>query len=197
MNRTKIIATGALFVVLLMSIGLNIYLLTREESPDVVIEYIKENPIHDTVNIPIPNIIRYDSIVYVDLPPEIIYVDTGGTQVIDTAALISEYLITRNYKINVFDVDTLGKLDIDLDVRYNELKRFDYTFIPVSRRSTVPSYKSYKWSVDANYYFLNDLSQGFMIDASRNFNRLSVRVGFMMDPKQIKMGAYAGIGINF
>lgn len=57
-------------------------------------------------------------------------------------AIANDWVKEREYKQNLFDVDTLGKCDIDLKVANNQLKYLDYTFVPVIKQvETVITYK--------------------------------------------------------
>ena len=57
-------------------------------------------------------------------------------------AIANDWVKEREYKQNLFDVDTLGKCDIDLKVANNQLKYLDYTFVPVIKQvETVTTYK--------------------------------------------------------
>lgn len=71
------------------------------------------------------------------LKPMIIYQDTGSTkyilQIIDTAAIIADYIKKREYQIKPFDNKEFGKLELYPMVQYNKLIGFDYSFTPVTQ----------------------------------------------------------------
>lgn len=71
------------------------------------------------------------------LKPMVIYQDTGSIkyipQIIDTAAIIADYIKKREYQIKPFDNKELGTLVLYPTVQYNKLIGFDYSFTPVTQ----------------------------------------------------------------
>lgn len=53
--------------------------------------------------------------------------------VVDTVEILKEFTNINNYKFNAFRSDTLGELNIDLDVQFNELSRFSYEYLPTQK----------------------------------------------------------------
>lgn len=102
------------------------------------IEYVKGETIRDTVFINEPTFVEIPS------KPEYIYkYDTITvnnihyiSEVVDTASIIQDYILTRTYEFNVFNSDTLGKFDVRQKIGYNKLLSFDYTFTPMTRQIT-------------------------------------------------------------
>lgn len=48
----------------------------------------------------------------------------------DTAKIVEDFLVKREYKFTVFDNEN-GKLDVGPVVQYNRLQSFDYSFTPI------------------------------------------------------------------
>ena len=102
------------------------------------IEYVKGETIRDTVFINEPTFVeipakpeyiyKYDTIVVDNIQ----YI----SEKIDTSAIIQDYILTRTYEFNVFNSDTLGKLDVKQKIGYNKLLSFDYTFTPITKQIT-------------------------------------------------------------
>jgi hypothetical protein len=85
--------------------GASFATLTDEEQP--------ENPV-------LP--VRFDT-VYIDT---VVYI----VQTVDTAAIIADYVLKRNYYATLFD-NTYGKLNLSLSTQYNRLGALDYDFTPL------------------------------------------------------------------
>lgn len=49
-------------------------------------------------------------------------------------AIAKDWVKEREYYQTLFDVDTLGKCDVDIKVSNNQLKYLDYTFVPVIKQ---------------------------------------------------------------
>ena len=115
-------------------------------------EYIKGETITDTLHIPYP--VREEVPVYYSLPVryDTVYIDNyiyvRGT--VDTAAIISEYIVERSYALDVFDNEH-GKLTADVALQYNKLRHFGYSFTPVSKVSTVQVKRIWQPFVSASY----------------------------------------------
>lgn len=155
-------------------------------------EYIKGETIHDTIPEPVPvyitkpidtaNIIKQcvaDGI-FSELFPEKHYTDTLVLFKEDTTKIMADWATKREYKQTLFDIDTVGKLNISTYTQYNRLGDVQYTFTPVYKKettqvfierkflpyagiglSTFPSYdaeiglfyrKSFGFSIEGRYY---------------------------------------------
>lgn len=57
-------------------------------------------------------------------------------QIVDNAAIISDWISLRNYPQTLFDNQN-GKLGIDLSVQYNKLQSLQYSFTPVRQVNTI------------------------------------------------------------
>lgn len=66
-----------------------------------------------------------DSVVYLTLTKE------------DTAKVFNDWATKRTYSETIFDSDTLGKATFNAEVQFNRLTKFDYTFAPIIKQTTV------------------------------------------------------------
>ena len=91
---------------------------------------------------------------------EIQYRDTGSivVQVVDTAAIIEDYIIKRSYSVVAFDNNENGKLLLFPTLQYNRLTGLDYQFTPIQREV----YRISTWQpfVSGSYSTLNYVSLG-------------------------------------
>ena len=110
-----------------------------------VVRYMKDDPVSGTVSglIPIretvPEIpvlpLRLDT-VFVD---SIVYVAVR----VDTAAIISDYIASREYTPVLFDSPQIGKLSLSATVQYNKLDVLNYEFVPIYKEVT--KYRTKVW----------------------------------------------------
>ena len=56
------------------------------------------------------------------------------TAKVDTAAIISDYILKRYYSITAFDSKETGTLKLFPTVQYNQLSGLDYEFTPIQRQ---------------------------------------------------------------
>jgi len=108
-----------------------------------------------------------------DLPTkkiEIQYRDTGSittiteikytVQVVDTAAIIADYLVKRTYERTLFNNDKQGKLIVYPVVYQNRLTALDYSFTPMHKEITKPQLKVWQPFVSASYSTLDYFGLG-------------------------------------
>jgi len=114
------------------------------ESKDVV-KYIKDDPVFGIISeltpvretVPdVPELPLLKDTVYLD---NIVYVQNK----IDTAAIINDYILKREYAPVLFDNPKLGKLILSATVQYNKLDVLSYEFIPMYKEVT--KYKVEVW----------------------------------------------------
>ncbi|MDR1339249.1 MAG: hypothetical protein LBK58_04255 [Prevotellaceae bacterium] len=95
-------------------------------------EYVKEAPVSGTVSGIEP--VSEEKPVNPDLPTrrDTVYIDSVVyvSETVDTAAIIADYELKRQYLVSLFD-DRRGKLEISLNTQYNKLSDISYTFVPV------------------------------------------------------------------
>lgn len=98
-----------------------------------VTEYIEGKVIRDSIYLPGASseetpenpeyITKYDTI-YKD---SLIYV----AEKVDTATILQDWIKKRSYDVCLFDVDTVGKMNVHADVQYNKLQTLSYDYHPV------------------------------------------------------------------
>lgn len=74
---------------------------------------------------------------------------SGGSPVVDTAAIIADYILKRDFKILAFDDKELGRLELFPSVQYNNLIGLDYSFTPMHKQM----YKPKVWQPFASVSF--------------------------------------------
>lgn len=88
------------------------------------------DPIIDTVYIPGPTSTTTPKTP--NLPTKI---DTvTQTQVVDTAEIIKEYILIKDYSFTLFN-NQHGRLDIESTVQYNSLTDLNYTYTPITTQT--------------------------------------------------------------
>lgn len=121
----------------------------------------------------------------VSIPADPIYKYKENTAVVDTAAIIEDWITKREYKQTLFD-NTHGKLDIDFTVQYNKPSDLKYSYIPIKEVNTIYKVKTWQPFVSASYSTLNYVGIGggvfyhdigFEIRYVTDFNKKGVDVG--------------------
>jgi len=157
-------------------------------------EYIKENPITDTVtNIApvseekpaVPDLpIKYDTIYH--------YNNIYVRESVDTAAIIAEYELNRKYEIPLFD-NQYGKLDLTLNTQYNKLGDLSYSFVPVRTIQYVSIKKTWQPFVAGSYSTLNIVGIG----AGLFYNDLGLEYQFQYALPNNQRGHLFGLKYKF
>ena len=110
-----------------------------------VIRYIKDDPVSGTVTglIPIHETVPDDPVL--PLLFDTVYVDKFIYEYVrvDTAAIIRDYIASREYTPVLFDSPQMGKLSLSATVQYNKLSEISYEFLPVYKEVT--KYKEKTW----------------------------------------------------
>ena len=77
---------------------------------------------------------------------------------VDTAAIIADYIASREYAPVLFDSPQLGQLSLSATIQYNRLQDLSYTYLPVHKEITryrVPVFQPY---VGASLSTFNQMS---------------------------------------
>ena len=118
-----------------------------------VIRYIKDDPVFGTVSdlIPAKETVPDDPVLpllrdsfYID---KFIYVAAK----VDTAAIINDYIASREYTPVLFDSPQVGKLSLSATVQYNKLSDVSYEFEPVIKEVTRYKEKAWQPFVSGSY----------------------------------------------
>lgn len=143
------------------------------------VEYVKGKEITNTVKIPQPYLLKVPQVYFLPM--------VNG--VVDTAQIISDYILERRYEINVFDNDA-GKLDVEQSIQYNELKEFNYTFTPIQRHTTVTQKPIFEPFVSFGYNTLQqaNIGGGFF------YHNIGIEYNYILSNTN---GHYLGIKYKF
>jgi len=135
----------AVVIVVIFLLGLYIGRKTVKVNESVHTEYITLPPVHDSIPIEKPSKqvppdtarIIEDCVkkgLYSELFPYKEVTDTVYTDV-DTANILKDWATERFYAESLFDIDTVGKCDIDVQIQYNRLSSLKYTYTPIQKQS--------------------------------------------------------------
>lgn len=107
-------------------IGFCIGRCTIEPEIKTKVKYVHRPTIHDSIPAPVPYEVKIPS------SPEYKYkyIDSSKT-VIDTSAIINDWITSKSYQSILIDNDTIGKLKLNAEVQYNGLRKLDYEFTPI------------------------------------------------------------------
>jgi len=97
-------------------------------------DWLVNETIPEAPELPLKNdTVWLDSIVYV-------------VEKVDTAAIIADYIASREYAPVLFDSPQLGQLSLSAIIQYNRLQDLSYTYLPVYKEITryrVPVFQPY------------------------------------------------------
>ena len=151
MDWKEIVAYIVIIIILLL-IGFFVGRKTTEGKVTVETKYITLPPIHDTVPDPYPVEVKkpidtasviQDCVkkgIYAELFPYKKESDTVYTSR-DTAQIVYDWASVRKYRETLFDIDTLGKCEVDISVQYNRLDTMMYTYTPIQKQTTITKEK--------------------------------------------------------
>lgn len=119
-------------IIICLIIGFFIGRLTVNTKTDI--KYVKGETVRDYIPILTP--------FKVTRPSDPIYLRDTINGKIDTAGIIADWVLKREYKQTLFDNNN-GKLDIDFSVQYNKPFNFGYSFTPIHKE--INTYKEKVW----------------------------------------------------
>lgn len=140
---------SALLILLALIVGFFIGRSTIDNKTDI--KYVKGETVRDWFPILTP--------FKVSIPSDPIYKYKENTAIVDTAAIIEDWITKRDYKQTLFDNNN-GKLDIDFSVQYNKPFDLRYSYIPIKKVNTIYKVKTWQPFVSASYSTLNYVSVG-------------------------------------
>ena len=144
----KEIVTYVVIIIILLLIGFFAGRWTDKTTVKIETKYITLPTIHDTVPDPYPvevnrpidttRIIQecVNKDLYTELFPYKKKTDTVYTSS-DTAQIVYDWASVRKYKETLFDIDTVGKCDVDIAIQYNRLDTLMYTYTPIQKQVTI------------------------------------------------------------
>lgn len=124
------------------------------------IKYVELDPIHDSIPYPVPvrvtvpadtaDIILQciEDGIYAELFPEKVRLitDTVIIDKTDTSRILADWASVREYDQTLFDIDTLGRVQIRTSVQYNRLNTIHYDFTPIQKVITRETYMIRKFT---------------------------------------------------
>jgi hypothetical protein len=117
-----------LVIVLALAIGFYIGRLSVEVSENTTVEYRDLPPVHVSIEAPEP--LRF---TVPGFPQWLYFTDTvTQQQVIDTAAIIEDWMLAREYGGRLIS-DTTGTIDYFATVQYNRLQNIMLDYTPIQR----------------------------------------------------------------
>ncbi len=134
---------------------------------------------------------------------EIQYRDTGNTesitetryiyQIVDTAAIIADYVLKRSYDVIAFDDMDKGKLRLFPVIQYNKLDAIDYEFTPVYRQTSVYKEKVWQPFISGSYSTLDIIGLGGGIF----YHNIGFEYQYQIDYENIRKGYSFGLKYKF
>ena len=161
MNSKKII-----FSLLLVGIvsGIVGFFIGRSNEIETTTKWIKGETIHDTV--PKKKLVTK----YVIVPRLLSYVEKQkDTTIITTNPInkdsaisetVKDWNLERVYKDYLFESDTLGTLEYNINVQYNRIKSFSYNYTPIYKEVTKERKRTFIPYVSASYSTFNIVGMG-------------------------------------
>lgn len=118
------------------------------------VEYVKGETVTNTVYVDKPYAVEIPAKPILPMKPDTIRIP-GKLQyiasIVDTAAIIANYIKRNKYNPILFDNNTQGKLQLDLAVQYNKLDSLGYTFTPMEKQTTIIKQKVFTPFVSTSY----------------------------------------------
>ena len=144
----------------------------NSDTPKTEIVYIKGENITDSIPYPVPyevikpadtaDIIRrcVRDGIYSELFPEKIITEYVEITKDDTTEIIRDWGTKRLYSEQIFDIDTVGQCTINASIQYNRLTLLSYSYIPVTKVTTITNTKVKLFSpyIGAGVLVNNDIS---------------------------------------
>lgn len=150
--------TDALLILVYLAIG---FLVGRAlVKADVEIKYIKGDTVYDTITVPGPIVEKEPVKPILPVKRDTIYLPGEPERIIesvDTAEIIRQYVLERQYAFTVFDNKEYGKLDINQTIQYNKLQHFDYSFTPIIRVERTIQRKLFTPYLSLGGFYLGDI----------------------------------------
>ena len=114
--------------------------------------YVKEAPVSGTISdIKLVSEEGPESPIF-PVKPDTVYIDSimYVFEKVDTAAIIADYELKRQYLVPLFD-DQRGKLELTLNTQYNKLNEVSYTFVPIRTVQYIKVKKVWEPFVSGSY----------------------------------------------
>jgi hypothetical protein len=134
MNRGVKTVVYIIALIAVFFIGLNWRTVEFRETT----RYVQGETIRDSIIVPLPYRVEIPKIVHLPMRPDTVFLENEIVIVerVDTAQIIREFISIHHYAFNVFDIETVGRLDVRQSIQYNRLRSFEYDFTPMMREIT-------------------------------------------------------------
>ena len=194
MSSNKIILS-LLFVVVIS--GIVGFFIGRSNEIETTTKWIKGETIHDTV--PREKLVTK----YVIVPELLSYVEKKkDTTIITTKPInkdsaisetVKDWNLERVYKDYLFESDTLGTLEYNINVQYNRIKSFSYNYTPIYKEVTKERKRTFIPYVSASYSTFNIVGIGL----GTYYHKLGVGAEYQYNYDLQKKGLNMHVSIKF
>ena len=161
MNSKKIILSILLVGIVSGIVG---FFIGRSNETKTTIQWIKGETIHDTV--PKNKLVTK----YVIVPKLLSYVEKKkDTTIITTKPInkdsaisetVKDWNLERVYKDYLFESDTLGTLEYNINVQYNRIKSFSYNYTPIYKEVAKERKRTFIPYISTSYSTFNIVGIG-------------------------------------
>lgn len=126
-------------IILIVAIG-SFFAGRATISPTSEVKYVKGDVIRDTVPLPVPYKEYYTKEVLVPMKKDTLWRDGEPVLTymkVDTAAIIADYTLKREYEKVLFNNDEHGKMTVGVKLQYNKLQdNITYEYSPIKQQVT-------------------------------------------------------------
>jgi hypothetical protein len=131
MNTLKDTIINIVIIILILLVG--IFIGSRSSFKEIKseIRYLPSDTIRDTIvtQVLVKEVIPSKPIYLVDT----LIINDTIIQVIDTSAIINDWITQRFYKDTLINSDTLGLLVLESEIQYNKLQNLNYEYSPIQK----------------------------------------------------------------
>lgn len=179
MKKSEIMLAALAFV---LAFFLGCYFTNKSIEVEEKVRYVKGETSVETVEVVVP--------YKVEIPTSPVYIYRADTvynhlvQMVDSAAIIADWVEKRYYKQDLFDNEN-GKLSLEASVQYNRLQDMQYSFTPIEKQ-IISYYKpTYSFYVGTSYNTMGYMgigggffrrNAGLGIQYTTDFNRKGLQL---------------------
>ena len=154
-----------LFVVVIAVVLATVFFIGRKTvNTESKTEYIKQEPVTGNISGSFLQPEKEEIPVNPHLPVKIDTVYKYNikyiVQNVDTAAIISDYIMKKSYNVIAFDNKEIGSLRIFPTVQYNQLSGLSYEFTPIQKQTTIHKEKVWNPFLSGSYSTFGNIGLG-------------------------------------